>query len=514
VPKVGERTLPVVRMGSTSTESTERAEKVRRSEDKVFVRRVYIENFKSVKRLELELSPGINVLVGPNASGKTNILEALDFLRRALIDYAGRIPYTPHIPKYWSGRDLIYGRDPGRTVVLGFTLEHYHIAGEEEHSVCRQTVDFKAYFRYSPQLDTLVPFRYRVEIEPEISVIDVSLNYIRVDVRANVIEKLQKMQQSSEDQFMKLPFEEMLKVLEEFEFKYAAKSDDRYIYEAGVRFPEPLLFFQLPSLFTECVSDHFGFVCTTDVFIPSKRQPDFVPIVSGYCGEYSKGLTVPGFNVGGHSPTLFELPRKALERVTFVRHPDIGALTEPRPYQGELRLDERATNLASVLLALQGVRGGIPEGISDALAKLFPGFSVRISSHMGRVALVAEENGLELPPPNIPDGAIKLLAIMTAVELGPSILLIDEIENSMHAKMLEYVVDRLNSLRIPVLVATHSPTVVDLVDPGRVLIVLRDPERGTYVERIEEPGKLYEELKHLGVSLSDYVFYKKTYVER
>jgi len=502
----------VVGMASASTE---RAEKVRHSEGKVFVRRVYIENFKSVKRLELELSPGINVLVGPNASGKSNILEALDFLRRALIDFAGRMPYTPHIPKYWSGRDLIYGRDPGRTVTLGFTLEHYHIAEEgEERYVCKQTVDFKAYFRYNPQLDTLVPFRYRVEIEPEISVIDVSLNYIRVEVRANVIEKLQNLQQSSEDQFTKLQLQEILKVLEEFAFKYAAKSDDRYIYEAEVRFPEPLLFFQLPSLFTECVSDHFGFVCTTDVFIPSKRQPDFVPIVSGYCGEYSKGLTVPGFNVGEHSPTLFELPRKALERVTFVRHPDIGALTEPRPYQGELRLDERATNLPSVLLALQGVRGGIPERISDALAKLFPGFSVKISSHMGRVALVAEENGLELPPQNIPDGAVKLLAIMTAAELGPSVLLIDEIENSMHARMLEYVVDMLNSLGIPVLVATHSPVVVDLVDPSRVLIVLRDLERGTYVERIEEPEKLYEELKRLGVSLSDYVFYKKTYVER
>jgi len=505
----------VVRMGSASTERA--AEKAGRSEDKVFVRRVYIENFKSVKHLELELSPGINVLVGPNASGKTNILEALDFLRRALIDYAGRIPYTPHIPKYWSGRDLIYGRDPSKTVTLGFTLEHYHIAEEgEEHSACRQTADFKAYFRYSPQLDTLVPFRYRAEIEPGISVIDVSPNYIRVEVRANVIEKLQKLRQSSEDRFMKLQIEEMLAVLEEFTFKYTTKRDDRYIYETEASFPEPLLFFQIPSLFTECVSDHFGFVCTTDLFIPTKRQPDFVPIISGFCGDYSKGLNVSGLNVRERSPTLslFELLRKVLERVTFIRHPDIGALTEPKPYQGELRLDERATNLASVLLTLQGVRGGIPEGISEALANLFPGFSVRISSHMGRVALVAEENGLELPPPNIPDGAMKLLAIMTAAELGPSILMIDEIENSMHARMLEYVVDRLNSLGIPVLVATHSPVVVDLVDPGRVLIVLRDPERGTYVERIEDPKKLYEELKRLGVSLSDYVFYRKTYVER
>jgi len=509
VPEATRITLPVVGMGSASTE---RAEKVRRFEDRVFVRRVYIENFKSVRRLELELSPGINVLVGPNASGKTNILEALDFLRRALIDYAGRIPYTPHIPKYWSGKDLIYGRDPSKAVTLGFTLEHYHIAEEgEKRSVCRQTMDFKAYFRYNPQLDTLVPFRYRVEIEPEISVIDVSLNRIRVETKADVFEKLLSGKMVNLIVGIEVDGRSLLK---EFELNYV-KSGDRYVYEAEVKFSEPLLFFHLfPSPLALCTFERIENVCVT--IAPAPPPFGHWPVVSGYCEECSDRSIASGFRVEDEetSPTLFELPREVLMRVTFIRHPDIGALAEPRPYQGELRLDERATNLASVLLALQGIRGGIPEGISDALAKLFPGFSVRISSHMGRVALVAKENGLELPPPNIPDGAVKLLAIMTAVELGPSILLIDEIENSMHARMLEYVVDRLNGLEIPVLVATHSPVVVDLVDPDRVLIVLRDPERGTYVERIEEPEKLYEELKRLGVSLSDYVFYKKTYVER
>ncbi|ADM27620.1 SMC domain protein [Ignisphaera aggregans DSM 17230] len=490
----------------------ESTEKVRHSEDRVFVRRIYIENFKSIKHLELELSPGVNVLVGPNASGKTNILEALDFLRKALIDHAGRIPYAPHIPKYWSGKDLMYSRDPSKTIVLGLTLEHYHIAKGEEYITCRQTVDFKAYFRYSPQLDTLVPFRYRVEIEPEITVVDVSLNRIRVETMIDVIEKL--LYEKMTNLLVGIEVESQ-GLLKEFESKYV-KSGDHYIYEAEVKFSEPLLFFHLfPSPFTMCTFERPEVVCITVAPTPSQRQPTLIPVVSGYCEEYGKKPIVLGFRVEDEEtfPTLFELPREALRRVIFIRHPDIGALAEPKPYQGELRLDERATNLASVLLALQGVRGGVPEDISDALAKLFPGLSIRIRSHMGRVALMAEENGLELPPPNIPDGAIKLLAIMTAVELKPSILLIDEIENSMHAKMLEYIVDRLNSLGIPVIVATHSPIVVDLLEPHRILIVFRDSEHGTYVERIEEPEKLYEELKRLGIALSDYVFYRLTYKE-
>ncbi len=59
-------------------------------ESKVFIKRVVIDNFKSIKHLELELNPGLNVLVGPNAGGKTNILEAIHFLYKALVEEAGK----------------------------------------------------------------------------------------------------------------------------------------------------------------------------------------------------------------------------------------------------------------------------------------------------------------------------------------------------------------------------------------------------------------------------------------
>jgi len=408
---------------------------------------------------------------------------------------------------------LIYGRDPSRVVVIGFSLEHYHIVEREENRVYRQIMDFKTYFRYNPQLDTLVPFKYHIEIRPSVTVIEILPSLIRVETKAESVERILSRVTEAKESPKKIErFREPSEMLNDLVTKYT-RSRDRYIYEAEARFPEPLLFFNiLPFQFTSCRFDQSEGVCITKVLIPSKTSPDMIPILSGYYEKYGETSIILGSTLETPIP-IFGLLHGVLERVAFIRHPDIGALTEPKPYQGELRLDERATNLASVLLALQGVRGGVPEGISDALAKLFPGLSIRIHSHMGRVALMAEENGLELPPPNIPDGAIKLLAIMTAVELKPSILLIDEIENSMHAKMLEYIVDRLNSLGIPVIVATHSPIVVDLLEPHRILIVFRDSEHGTYVERIEEPEKLYEELKRLGIALSDYVFYRLTYKE-
>ena len=41
--------------------------------------KVKIENFKSIRKLDLELAP-LTILVGPNASGKSNVLEAVAIL--------------------------------------------------------------------------------------------------------------------------------------------------------------------------------------------------------------------------------------------------------------------------------------------------------------------------------------------------------------------------------------------------------------------------------------------------
>ena len=74
------------------------------------VKKIVLRNFKSIKELSIDVRKGINLLVGPNAGGKTNILEAIYFLRKALVEEASKTPYLPHAPKYWSPLDLVYMR--------------------------------------------------------------------------------------------------------------------------------------------------------------------------------------------------------------------------------------------------------------------------------------------------------------------------------------------------------------------------------------------------------------------
>jgi len=53
------------------------------------ITRLQVRNFKSLRDIDIELGP-LNVLVGPNMSGKSNILDALHFLWEIFFPEGGR----------------------------------------------------------------------------------------------------------------------------------------------------------------------------------------------------------------------------------------------------------------------------------------------------------------------------------------------------------------------------------------------------------------------------------------
>ena len=43
----------------------------------MYFQQISIKNFKAVKEMELEFTPGVNLLTGDNGAGKTSVLEAI-----------------------------------------------------------------------------------------------------------------------------------------------------------------------------------------------------------------------------------------------------------------------------------------------------------------------------------------------------------------------------------------------------------------------------------------------------
>ena len=71
------------------------------SEQKAFLEKVHIKNYRSLRNVTLPLKP-LTVLVGPNASGKSNVLNALRFIKKTIIDKT--LPQVRQIQNFlWVG---------------------------------------------------------------------------------------------------------------------------------------------------------------------------------------------------------------------------------------------------------------------------------------------------------------------------------------------------------------------------------------------------------------------------
>jgi DNA replication and repair protein RecF len=90
-----------------------------------------LQHFRSYGDASFELSPGVNIVVGPNASGKTNLLEALLVLARGN-SYRAKDGELVQFKKPWARLDAHLGDSEQRTVKI--TLEpptkSYEITGK------------------------------------------------------------------------------------------------------------------------------------------------------------------------------------------------------------------------------------------------------------------------------------------------------------------------------------------------------------------------------------------------
>lgn len=86
-----------------------------------------LQNFRSYKDASFELSPGVNIVVGPNASGKTNLLESVLVLARGS-SYRAKDGELIQFKKPWARIDGHHENSAQRTVKItaepgGKTLE-------------------------------------------------------------------------------------------------------------------------------------------------------------------------------------------------------------------------------------------------------------------------------------------------------------------------------------------------------------------------------------------------------
>jgi len=486
---------------------------------KVFPEEITIENFKSIRHLTLKPKPGVNVLAGPNMAGKTNILEALHFLSRALSQAELlRTPYLPYLPQYWSPEDLFFMRRVENPISFELLFRVVMRHGE---AFFKHYVRFVVKFALSRGRETIEPFYMSIAWETAdkefTTKLEVGDGEVRVCINPRYLsEYVDFIKKVGETPAFKQFSDEIINKVSELSQKSTGLEvkGGLVIIQSAVesQFLRLFLIFPfIPILHIPPASLGNGF---TEFYLGTAFPITFTPILIKWGlanpGEFRGVLYDTAIAPPGLSTLINTTIRIFLERSVLLKHPDIGAISELQPFTGEERLDVRARNLPQVFYRLSAE--GRTEYISIVLREAFGGITVEPRSSAGRVFLVIRERGIELPPPNIADGLIKALAIASAIELRPTMLLIDEVENSLHVKALKVIYDVLNSLEVPVIIATHSPALVDMAEPERVFVVSRGDDGGTVVEPpYGDLERLKRRLNELGVSLSDYILYSRTW---
>ncbi len=194
----------------------------------------------------------------------------------------------------------------------------------------------------------------------------------------------------------------------------------------------------------------------------------------------------------------------AIDHMIVLRHPNLKDMKSPTIPKREEVLSEYCGNLHNILYNWFFENNGkLPERIEMAMAQLFPGIQLKVSlSPDGRTCLKIFEDGILLDPPSIPDGLYKILAILTAIELKPTLLAIDELENSLFAEALEFITDELRNSNATVIITTHSPVIVDMARLEELIISEKSSE-GTVFKRIKDPEKVRSELRTQKITQSE-----------
>ena len=159
----------------------------------------------------------------------------------------------------------------------------------------------------------------------------------------------------------------------------------------------------------------------------------------------------------------------------------------------ERSIDSDASNLASALVALSSDRERLQDLVEDARA-MIPGFQdlefVEVGGSAPSYVVKIAERGLRDSTflADASFGTVRLLALLALLydPEPPQVTCIEEIDHGLHPYLFDRLVERLReaSRSTQLLIATHSPALVNRLRPEELLVVERAPDGSTRMPAI------------------------------
>ena len=472
----------------------------------VEITKITIRNFKNLKNVTIKPKK-FNVLIGPNGSGKTNFLEFFKLLRKI---YVERNPY-PFLE--WDGYENVVWNHQ-RSLPIEFEIENIERTTLTEFLKKYSLVDE---IKLEKDLDITISCRISASVWADRSE---NLKLLKETIEVEIPDFSYKFSIEKEGDSWKARLNDREYALNKVEdirslhfeiselIKDGLRFEDLGVTEDGIRDIIVEVEKNLPPNAMEKFMQELEesirnrgiqleFPITTIVF---DREPSIK----------QRRVLLPEI-IRDSLPEIIYKPMLAFFETIVLFSPNIQEIKYKRKIiPRDESLNERGENTLDILALTQLKENKLPERIEYALENYFNGRGYFKNMNFYLYDL---NSRTEFSKEHLPDGLIKLLVILTALEQNPSILLIDEIENSLHPELLEFIIGTLKEdCKGCVFVTTHSPIVLNLVEPEEIFI-FKPTDDGVEIKNLTEyksKEELMKELEELGITLGEKVLYGLT----
>ncbi|KUJ93464.1 MAG: hypothetical protein XD40_1314 [Archaeoglobus fulgidus] len=479
---------------------------------------IEVRNFKNLKNVRIK--PGkFNVVVGPNGSGKTNLLEFFKLLRKI---YVERNPY-PFLE--WDGYENVVWNHQ-RSLPIEFRLETV------ERASLNEIIKDQTFLKDAIKLEKIIP-----------------LTIYRSIYASFWADKSENLKMLLEGMEFKIPELDFKLVVEKSGDVWTVDINGKlYKQDAEKVGLESLYSFIISSLEDSLRFSDFGWAeepikdLFVDQIIPSvciqrmeisKSLDEFDEMYEKLLKEpLAKGLKKLGvqkleataiLDLGKEEKMKIDLssglisylfskayaPFLIIFKTALLLPLNLTEIKYKRILPTDEPLKERGENALDILALTQLRENKLPDRIEYALETYFNGRGYFKERNFYFYDL---NTRTEFSKEHLPEGMLKLIVILTALERNPAILMIDEVENSLHPEILEFLVEVLKESEGSVFLTTHSPVVLNLVEPEEVFI-FKPTTEGIEIRNLTEfksKEDLLKELEELGINLGDKVFFGLT----
>ena len=415
--------------------------------------RARIEGYKSLVDAEVRLEP-LTVLFGPNAAGKSNLLDALQLLS-----------------KLGTSRTLKEAFDPpyrGKPIE-SFTIGQGGLKGLIERE--RLAFSIEVDLRLSSAVVDAVNRQIREMRRPSGDVPSEGAGQTPARVRERDLRYRVEVEM--------LPKSGVLRVTDEYLAALNAKGEP-----TGKRKP---------------------FVERQGEKIHLRLEGQAHPV---YYDRYLDRTVLSMPHYPPHYPHLVAA-RHELESWLFFYFEPRERMRVANPIKEVRHIGLMGEELAAFLRTLQALEPRQFAAVEKALHTVMPnidGIEVDVSD-LGEAELRLKENGVAIPARVLSEGTLRVLGLLALSGIGeaPSLVGFEEPENGVHPRRIQLIAELLKTRardgETQYIVTTHSPVLPDLL-PDKALFTVRRRDGRTRIDPFEAWGPLARG-KHIGGAFED-----------